>query len=65
MKSLCRKKQLQQFWAKCVDGPVLYVNSETFLAHQERCYGNIIRETYDINASKGNGFLSVYSNGIM
>ena len=53
MKQLCRKKQLQHFWAKCVDNVVLYANSETFLAHLERCYGPEIRETYDINAGKG------------
>ena len=53
MKQICRKKQLQHFWAKCVDSVVLFSNSETFLAHLERCYGPEIRETYDINASKG------------
>ena len=53
MKQLCRKKQLQHFWAKCVDNVVLYANSETLLAHLERCYGPEIRETYDINAGKG------------
>ena len=53
MKQICRKKQLQHFWAKCVDSVVLYTNSETFLAHLERCYGPEIKETYDINAGKG------------
>lgn len=53
MRSLCRKKQLQQLWSQCVDHVVLYVNSETLLAHLERCYGPHIRDTYDINAGKG------------
>ena len=53
MTSLTRSKELRQFWVKCVDSTVLYINAEKFLAHLERSFGDVVREKYEVSASTG------------
>lgn len=48
MLGLTNKKDLRKFWVRCINCTVLCANAERLIAHLERCYGDRIREQYDI-----------------
>jgi len=64
MLELTDQKDLRKFWVRCINCTVLCANAERLIAHLERCYGDRIREQYDIAANRGkvvNVFVRMYS----
>ena len=54
MHRLTTKNEICQFWSRCIDGYQLSVDIATVMAQLERSYGDIVRDQYNVTASKGN-----------
>ena len=51
--TLTNKNELRQFWSRCAAGYQLSVDIATVMAQLERNYGDIVRDQFNVTASKG------------